>query len=142
MVEISKAHDFMVSAMNSRATRQKLISGNLSNVDTPFYKPRDIAFEKALNDEAKKVFSSEKDDELCLAQTKYKHIKGDPESPPNPTLFFRDGHGAKNDGNSVDLDVETTEMAKNSVMFKALVSGLRKESNIFRAAVTASEKLN
>jgi flagellar basal-body rod protein FlgB len=141
-MEISKAHDFMVSAMNSRATRQKLISGNLSNVDTPFYKPRDIAFEKALQTEAQKRFSGEKNSELELANTDGKHLDGDLEAPMKPTLFFRDGHGARNDGNSVDLDVETTEMAKNSIMFKALVSGLRKESNIFRSVVAASEKLN
>jgi flagellar basal-body rod protein FlgB len=141
-MDISKAHDFMVSALNSRATRQKMIASNISNIDTPFYRPRDIAFEKALQTEAKKAFSEESDDELRLAQTEGSHIDGDLESPEKSTIFFRDGHGARNDGNSVDLDVETTEMSKNSIMYKALVSGLRKESNIFRAVVSASEKLN
>jgi flagellar basal-body rod protein FlgB len=141
-MELSKAHDFMVSAMNSRATRQKLISGNLSNVDTPFYKSRDIAFEKALSNEAKKVFSGETGNELQLANTNGEHLSGEVETPTKPTIFFRDGHTSRNDGNSVDLDVETTEMSKNSIMFKALVSGLRKESNIFRSVVSASEKLN
>ncbi|EJF06498.1 Flagellar hook-basal body complex protein FlgB [Thiovulum sp. ES] len=141
-MELSKAHDFMVSAMNSRATRQKLISGNLSNVDTPFYKARDIAFEKALSNEAKKVFSNENGNDLELANTNGKHLGGTGETPKTPTIFIRDGHGTRNDGNNVDLDVETTEMSKNSVMFKALVSGLRKESNIFRSVVSASEKLN
>jgi flagellar basal-body rod protein FlgB len=139
-MEISKAHDFMVSAMNSRATRQKLISSNISNIDTPFYRPRDVAFEKALQSEAAKAFDSEKDDELEMAQTKGTHLQGDFDSPEKSTIFFRDGHGARNDGNSVDLDVETTEMSKNSIMYKALASGLRKESNIFRAVIAASEK--
>jgi len=141
-MDISKAHNFMVSALNSRATRQKMISSNIANIDTPLYRPRDIAFEQALSSEAKKTFNLEKDDELKLARTSNKHLQGELESPQKPTIFFRDGHGARNDGNSVDLDVETTEMSKNYIMYKALVSGLRKESNIFRAVVSASEKLN
>lgn len=141
-MEIGKAHNFMISALNSRATRQKLIASNIANIDTPFYRPRDVAFEKALSDEVKKSFGMEKDDELRLAQTSPNHLEGELESPEKPTIFFRDGHGARNDGNSVDLDVETTEMSKNMVMYKAVVSSLRKESAIFRSVISASEKLN
>jgi len=141
-MEISKAHSFMVSALNSRATRQKLISSNISNIDTPFYKPRDIAFEKALNSEAKKLFDNDNGQELSLAKTSGNHIGNGSDDPEKSTIFFRDGHGARNDGNSVDLDVETTEMSKNSIMYRALVAGLRKEGNIFRSVISASEKTN
>ena len=37
-----------------------MIASNIANIDTPFYKPRDIAFEKALLNEAKKAFGKEK----------------------------------------------------------------------------------
>jgi len=141
-MEISKAHSFMVSALNSRATRQKLISSNIANIDTPFYKSRDIAFEKALALEAKKAFSSESNLELSLAKTSKNHIGNGVGETEKSTIFFRGGHGTRNDGNSVDLDVETTEMSKNSIMYKALVSGLRKEGNIFRSVIAASEKTN
>ena len=141
-MEISKAHNFMVSALNSRATRQKLIASNIANIDTPFYKSRDIAFEKALSNEAKKAFGEEKNTELEMAKTSSKHFDGETDEVTKPTIFFRDGHASRNDGNSVDLDIETTEMSKNNIMYKALVSGLRKESTIFRAVISASEKIN
>jgi len=142
-MEISKAHDFMVSALDNRAIRQKMISSNISNIDTPFYRPRDIAFEKVLSDEVAKTFDNENNnDELTLARSNYQHINSESDYPENSTMFFRDGHASRNDGNSVDLDVETTEMGKNSMMYKAVTSSLRKESNIFRAVIAASEKIS
>ena len=77
-----------------------------------------------------------------MAKTSSKHFDGETDEVTKPTIFFRDGHASRNDGNSVDLDVETTEMSKNNIMYKALVSGLRKESTIFRAVISASEKIN
>jgi flagellar basal-body rod protein FlgB len=49
---------------------------------------------------------------------------------------------ARNDGNSVDLDVETTEMSKNSVMFNALIQANKKDGNIFKSVIDASSKIS
>jgi len=59
-----------------------------------------------------------------------------------PTLYFRDGHMARNDGNSVDIDVETTEMSKNSIMFNALIQAKKKDGAIFKSVIEASQKVN
>ena len=56
------------------------------------------------------------------------------------TIYFRDGHMARNDGNSVDIDVETTEMSKNSVMFNAIVMANKKSGAIFKSVIEASQK--
>jgi len=47
---------------------------------------------------------------------------------------------ARNDGNSVDLDVESTEMAKNQVMFKGITAAIKKEALIFKSVLEASAK--
>ena len=49
---------------------------------------------------------------------------------------------ARNDGNSVDLDVETTEMSKNSIMFNALVEMNKRSSGIYRSVIDASGKMS
>ncbi len=139
---ISKAYDLMAEGLNNRALRQKLISSNIANIDTPFYKARDIDFETMLSKKAKKIFSEDNDKKLKLAITDKKHLL--PPSDLNdlkPTIFFRDGHMARNDGNTVDLDIETTEMSKNAVMFNALTSALKKDSQLFRAVLDASAKV-
>ena len=56
-------------------------------------------------------------------------------------MFYRDGYLARNDGNSVDLDMETSEMAKNDIMYQALVGALRKQGGIFSNAIESSKSL-
>ena len=139
-IEISRTHGLIKDALDYRAMRQDMISSNIANADTPFYRPRDVRFEEAL---AHKKADILKDDSntLALAQTNGSHIPlSNERSSYKATTFFRDGHMARNDGNSVDIDVETTEMSKNSIMFNALVAANKKESQIFKSVIEASQK--
>lgn len=141
-IEISRTHGLIAQALDYRAARQDMISSNIANADTPFYRPRDLRFEEALA--AKKAdILSERKHKLELAQTDGAHIPLDNERGNyKPTTFFRDGHMARNDGNSVDLDVETTEMSKNSIMFNALINANKKEARIFKSVLEASSKVS
>ena len=139
-ISISRAHDLMQSAMDYRAARQDMIAGNIANADTPFYRPRDIRFEEVLEQKSASLFA-DKGETLSMSRTNGAHLSGaDTGTSSKPTTFFRDGHMARNDGNSVDLDVETTEMAKNSTMFNALTAALKKDSAIFKSVIDASGK--
>jgi len=142
-IEISKAHSLLAAAMDYRAARQDMIASNIANVDTPYYKPRDISFEDALAEKKNEIFHKESSHQLKMAATDSKHLQAQENySSAKPTLYFRDGHMARNDGNSVDLDVETTEMSKNSVMFNAIVQADKKATMIFRSVIDASSKVN
>ncbi|MDD5052359.1 MAG: flagellar basal body rod protein FlgB [Sulfuricurvum sp.] len=139
-INISRAHSLMESAMNFRAARQDMIAGNIANADTPFYRPRDIRFEEVLAQKSAATFA-DKSETLQMTQTNSAHLGGEGNlKDTKPTTFFRDGHMARNDGNSVDLDVETTEMAKNSTMYNAITAALKKDSAIFKSVIDASAK--
>lgn len=139
-LNISRAHELMKSALDYRAARQDMIAGNIANADTPFYRPKDIRFEDVLAQKSASVFA-DKSQKLQMARTDGAHLEGiDSQNESKPTTFFRDGHMARNDGNSVDLDVETTEMAKNSTMFNALTAALKKDSALFKSVIDASAK--
>ena len=141
-VEISRTYELLETALNSRSARQKMISSNIANADTPNYKPRDINFEQALIAKKASLLKSDTNS-LKMAQTDSNHLKPKSESSnTKPTLFFRDGHMARNDGNSVDIDVETTELSKNSIMYNALVSAMKKDTLIFKSVIDASQKVN
>jgi len=58
-----------------------------------------------------------------------------------PIVFFRDGHLARNDGNSVDIDVETTEMAKNAVMYNAEVAAVKKRVDLFKLVIDSGKNI-
>jgi len=141
-ISISRTATLLKDAMTYRTARQDMISSNIANADTPNYKPRDISFEQALIAKKESLLKSDTP-QLKMAQTDGAHLK--PQSTQSfskPTLFFRDGHMARNDGNSVDIDVETTEMSKNSIMFNALVGALKKDGMIYKSVIEASQKVN
>ncbi len=134
--EPSKAYELVYKALDYRSLRQDLIASNIANVDTPFYRPRDVDFEQYLAREEKRIFEAKPQTQLRLAETSPRHLEGrDFEDESKAVVFFRDGHLARNDGNSVDLDVETSEMGKNSVMYQALTAALRKHRGIFSYAI-------
>ncbi len=137
----SRAHAIIDKALDYRATRQDMIASNIANADTPFYRPRDISFQETLIAKKADIFNESRN-KLALAQTDGSHIPlQDERSSAKATLFFRDGHMARNDGNSVDLDVETTEMSKNAMMYSALTSARKKSAGIFKAVLASVAKV-
>ena len=142
MIESYKASKLVSQALDYRAMRQDMIASNIANADTPFYKPRDVSFEDMLREKKAEIFSQH-NNQLKLAQTDAAHMPLKSEtSHTQATTFFRDGHMARNDGNSVDIDVETTEMSKNSIMFNALINASKKEGRIFKSVIEASSKIS
>ncbi|WP_107811421.1 flagellar basal body rod protein FlgB [Campylobacter concisus] len=141
VLDKSKSSPLVESALAGRELRQKLISGNLVNVDTPFYKARDIRFEDVLKEKANEIYNTSSQKKLQLAKTNEAHMAV-VDFPKSDTaqIFLRDGHMARNDANTVDLDVETTEMGKNTVMINALDNAYKAQSNIFKSVIDASAK--
>lgn len=141
-IAISKTSTLLEKALDYRAARQDMIASNIANADTPFYKPRDISFESALKAKELALYAKDQNS-LEMATTNEKHLTtAQTKSDLKPTLFFRDGHMARNDGNSVDIDVETTEMSKNSIMFNALIQAHKKDKMIFNSVIEASQKVS
>lgn len=137
--KISENFDLMTQALHYRKIRQDLIASNIANVDTPFYKPKDIRFEEVLE---KEVQGDENSHKLQLATTSPMHLKGfDDGDDLKPTIFYRDGHLARNDGNSVDIDVETTEMAKNDIAYNATIQALKKDIDIFNTVIDSTKNI-
>lgn len=142
--EISKSQELMVQGLNARALRQDLISSNIANIDTPFYKARDVDFETTLIAKTKELYGEDdmKVDTLAMAQKEEGHLSAVSDfDASKATVYMRDGQLARNDGNTVDLDVETSELGKNAVMFNALSAALQKNSSIFRSVIDYSAKL-
>jgi flagellar basal-body rod protein FlgB len=138
----TKAKPLMEAALTARAQRQDMISGNIANIDTPFYKARDIDFESALIEKTKQMYAKNDVKELPMAKTDGQHMGGYQSlDSTKSTIYLRDGHMARNDGNTVDLDIETTELSKNSIMFNALTAALKKNSQIFKSVLEASAKV-
>lgn len=159
MITTTKAKPLVEQALSARNLRQNIIASNIANIDTPFYKAKDVDFESALIEKARQMYGSEYAGKkrLKLAHTHVDHLSHKnfhltkthghhlpgigAISDPKGTIFLRDGHMARNDANTVDLDIETTEMSKNAVMINALTKALKKNSMIFQSVIEASKKV-
>lgn len=143
----NKSKVLVNEATAARVLRQNLISGNIANIDTPFYRARDVDFETALAQKKAQIYNENKDNtepKLALATTNEKHFNALELFPEvkNPTIFLRDGHMARNDANTVDLDIETSELSKNSIMIQALDNASKKLGGIFTSVIDASGRIS
>ncbi|MDQ0230540.1 flagellar basal body rod protein FlgB [Metabacillus malikii] len=112
-------------AIGQSVTKQKVISNNIANVDTPNYKAQEVRFQNTLNGEI---------DRLHAFKTNEKHIefsgttRGYQIKTSNQTAY-------QQNGNSVDIDKEMTEMAKNQIQYNALIDRLSSKFNSLKTVI-------
>lgn len=132
-MKASGVTDLLFEQLSFRSDRQKVISSNIANINTPNYKTKDLVFESEL----KKV-----DENLSLKTTNPMHIRTSPieTSGDKSRLVELKGLEEQNDGNNVNLDTQMSKMSKNKVVFDALQTSIRKDSALFRSVIEASQK--
>lgn len=131
----SNVSSTLFEQLNFRAERQKVISSNLANVNTPNYKTKDLVFDEQLNLATK--------NSLQMSQTNNKHMRNiDPTSNlSNPRLLEVKGLQEQNDGNNVNLDAQISEQSKNKVIIDAIQSAINRDSRLFRSTIDSSAKI-
>jgi len=108
-------HGFQETALGLRAYRQQLIASNIANADTPNYKAVDIDFQEALRI-ARSVANISP---LSLTNTATGHIAGQAPPPSLPySVKYHVPIQPSADGNTVEMDVERSKLAENSIMWE------------------------
>jgi flagellar basal-body rod protein FlgB len=132
-MQASNISNALYEQLNFRGEKQKVISSNIANINTPNYKTKDLIFEDELNSAT---------NSLKLKQTNIRHISSISalSSSGNPRLIEVKGLEEQNDGNNVNLDTQMGEMSKNKVLFDAIQSSIKKDSRLFRSVVESSAK--
>ena len=134
-MEASSISNKLFEQLNFRGERQKVISSNIANINTPGYKTKELVFEDELN-------NSITNNSLQLKATNSKHMTNINSSlaNSNPKLMEVDNLEEQNDGNNVNLDTQMGEMSKNKVLFDAIQSSIKRDSKLFRSVVESSAK--
>lgn len=132
-MEASSVTNALYEQLNFRDEKQKVISSNIANINTPNYKTKDLIFE----DELKSA-----DNSLKLKQTNSRHITSIDNglSTINPKLVQVKGLEEQNDGNNVNLDSQMGEMSKNKMLFDAIQSSIKRDSRLFKSVIESSAK--
>ena len=106
--------EIITSALAGSARRGELIANNLANVSTPGYKRQDIDFKSAL----KKEMDSSSSVELKTTQNNHLAFSRQYSAVQNS----ENSRISRNDGNSVDIEVEMAELAKNSIYYNVMTN--------------------
>lgn len=115
------AEGFQERALGIRARRQELIASNIANADTPNYKAVDIDVREAMRDALNATATP-----MSLSTTATKHIAGQASSTfQGPTVKYHVPAQPSADGNTVDMDVERSKFAENSVMYEFSVDRVK-----------------
>lgn len=133
-MEASSISNKLFEQLNYRGEKQKVISSNIANINTPAYKTKDLVFENELNNKI--------DNTLKMQVTSSKHMSsiGNNLSNANPKLVEVKGLEQQNDGNNVNLDTQMSEMSKNKILFDAIQSSIKRDSRLFRSVIESSAK--
>ena len=133
-MESSSISNKLFEQLNYRGEKQKVISSNIANINTPAYKTKDLVFENELNNKL--------DNTLTMQVTSSKHMSsiGSNLSNANPKLVEVKGLEQQNDGNNVNLDTKMSEMSKNKILFDAIQSSIKRDSRLFRSVIESSAK--
>ena len=94
--------------MDMLSMRQRVVSSNIANADTPGYKTKDLDFSSVLQAA---------------------------ESTGQPKQIDVSGLTTKNDGNNVDLDREARLLSENALRFNIAASLMKSELTQIRQAI-------
>lgn len=114
--------------LDRRALRHRIISRNISNLDTPHFSGTGLEFEKQLRTAIEGGVMP-----ANMARTHPGHM---PQAPSKP---FSNAKPVYKDTGQVQLDIEMSRLAENNIMFNAMVQILNKKMSKIRTAIQESK---
>ncbi|PAQ15876.1 flagellar basal body rod protein FlgB [Bacillus sp. FJAT-42315] len=106
--------------LNYSALKQKTLANNIANADTPNYKAKDVSF--------KKVFTNALNDAITANRTDFRHFEFQSNNQ-HPAIVTKRNVSYNQNGNSVDVDKEMSDLATNQIYFNALTDRMAGKFN-------------
>ena len=127
-------------SLDVRLARHNVLSGNLANVDTPGYKPKDVDFAAAMaSTEGAPAAGGQVAPASTVAVTRAGHMAAGAGSSVGGGDVPVIEHGGDNpslDGNKVDLDRTMAQLAENGMQYGAAARAASKKLAILRYVVS------
>jgi flagellar basal-body rod protein FlgB len=114
----SSTFSSLENAIGYASQKQKVISDNIANVDTPNYKAKDVSFQNALSDAV--------NSQITTKITDPRDFSFDTSAQPY-AVTTQQNVDYNSNGNSVDIDKEMSDMATNQIYYNTLVSRMSDE---------------
>ena len=133
-IGIDNALGIHPQAVALRGQRSSILASNIANADTPGYKARDIDFKSIMNAHMQQNQSASKAGAAGRIYTTNEGHIDNQSAHTLTTQLYRVPLMPSLDGNSVDVQLEQTSFAENSLQFQA---GLRFLNGRLKGMLTA-----
>lgn len=118
-------YDLLKRGLDASTERQKVISNNMSNMNTKGFKRSYVTFEENLSDSMNNIEMTKTDSRHMDNGSGYGAIQ----------VKKDDSTSMNEDGNNVDIDVESANEAKNTLNYYALVSQINGRLNMTNSVI-------
>jgi flagellar basal-body rod protein FlgB len=132
MASLDQHLSVLSQAMNMRTQRHQVLASNIANADTPGYKARDFSFESAMQN----AMAGGAKSGVALARTDSGHI-GAGSGSARAAIQYRQETQSAVDGNTVDMDVERTQIAENALQYQILTQLISEKFKGVRSALSS-----
>lgn len=109
------SYDLIKKTLDVSSLRQRTISSNIANINTPNYKVNKVEFEKYLANATESI---------SINKTHDKHFGIGNPLDMELEVEKRETTAVNDNGNNVDIDLEMTELAANEIYYNILVQQL------------------
>ncbi len=120
-------------ALNLRTQRHQVLASNIANADTPYYKARDFSFEKAMQN----AMAGQGNGSIGLATTSRGHLPGSG-GVGMAALQYRTETQSAVDGNTVDMDVERSQITENALQYQVVSQLISEKFKGMRSALAST----
>lgn len=114
-------------ALDASWLKHDIIAQNIANSETPGYKRKKVVFDNVLQ-------SAMNENMTPLRRTHVGHIAS-PSLDFTPSVITDMDAEMRIDGNSVDIDIEMAEQAKNSIKYNAMINQVSAQLRRLKASI-------
>lgn len=126
-VTFAKTFLTLERAIDIANQRNSHITSNISNVDTPNYKPKEIDFEQALSQALQPQRG------VALVRTNSRHIDRGINEPGGVEPFEQEGEW--NGFNWVEIDKEMTKLMENNLVYRTAIETLLRKLTLLKEVI-------
>ena len=127
--------DVSSRALAAANLRHEVLSNNIANVNTPYFRRSHVRFEDLL----KKELGLEDDPLMKVVRTHDRHL---PIPYHGKTHAFIEQESTTNmrlDGNNVDIDIEMADVAKNQLYYNAMANQISSHIGKLKSVITCGQ---
>lgn len=114
-------------SLHYATAKNRAISTNIANVDTPNYKAKDVTFKHRLNEALNHTVTANK--------THERHLSFNDENRLPYQTIKKSYTTYNHNGNNVDIDKEMSDLAKNQIYYQGLVDRINGKFNNLQTVI-------